>query len=94
MTLKDFISSMKKAGFSFRLDIKKGGEVFFHHYRYNIIFSLYKKNVVLITKEKINFAGGEWCVLLDCTLENICSIERFKDFLKIRTNNQNMIIWN
>lgn len=92
MTLKDFVYSLKKAGF--RMEIKENGTVEFYHYRYNIMFYMYKKNVDIFTRDNINFTGNEWKLLLNCALEKLYSIEKFKDFLKFRTNNANMVIWN
>ena len=92
MTLKDFVYSLKKAGF--RMEIEENGTVSFYHYRYNIMLFMYKKHVYIFTRDNINFTCNEWRELLNCVLEKLCSIERFKDFLKFRTNDQNMIIWN
>lgn len=92
MTLKDFVYSLKKNGF--RMEIKENGTVKFYHYRYNIMFYMYKKIVYIYTRDNINFTGNEWDLLLNCALEKLYSIEKFKNFLKFRTNNTNMVIWN
>ena len=83
MTLKDFVYSLKKAGF--RMEIEENGTVSFYHYRYNIMLFMYKKHVYIFTRDNINFTRNEWRELLNCVLEKLCSIERFKDFLKFRT---------
>lgn len=92
MTLKDFVYSLKKVGF--RMKIEKNGTVSFYHYRYNIMLFMYKKHVYIYTRGNINFTYNEWDELLNCALEGLCSIDKFEDFLKFRTNDQNMIIWN
>ena len=92
MTLKDFVYSLKKAGF--RMEIKKNGTVSFYHYRYNIMLFMYKKHFYIFTRDNINFTCNEWHELLNCALNELYPVERFKDFLKFRTNNTNMVIWN
>ena len=92
MILKDFVYSLKKAGF--KMEIEKNGTVSFYHYRYNIMLFMYKKHVFIYTRDNINFTCNEWHELLNCALNELYPVERFKDFLKFRTNNTNMVIWN
>ena len=92
MILKDFVYSLKKAGF--KMEIEKNGTVSFYHYRYNIMLFMYKKHVYIYTRDNINFTCNEWHELLNCALNELYPVERFKDFLKFRTNNTNMVIWN
>ena len=79
MTLKDFVYSLKKAGF--KMETEKNGTVSFYHYRYNIMLFMYKKHVYIYTRDNINFTCNEWHELLNCALEKLCSIEKFKDFV-------------
>ena len=92
MILKDFVYSLKKAGF--KMEIEKNGTVSFYHYRYNIMLFMYKKHVYITTRNNINFTCNEWHELLNCALNELYPVERFNDFLKFRTNNTNMVIWN
>ena len=55
---------------------------------------MYKKHVYIYTRDNINFTCNEWHELLNCALNELYPVERFKDFLKFRTNNTNMVIWN
>ena len=90
MILKDFVYSLKKAGF--KMEIEKNGTVSFYHYRYNIMLFMYKKHVFIYTRDNINFTCNEWHELLNCALNELYPVERFKDFLKFRTNNTNMVM--